>query len=181
MIAGIGLYGPRKPYPFYFRITVSITNLERAKQTVLDRVEKSSLIKCDGTPTVVPFMLEEPFEVEPDKNFEIIATILPTTNSHTTTSCHFNKYNRTADQDITYYYGTAGKRTAEVELEGGEKVEFKFTWNSSNSNRPGSGKDRVSAAERIRKALFSPKQQRTKLETAISSVEGQIPEIKFYV
>jgi BTB/POZ domain-containing protein 1/2 len=209
-VAGIGVYGPRKACTFYIQASFQIVKTGCANPTLIDHIEKNLMLKCDGSQPIINIKLDEPFEIEPNMQYEITAKITPTNRPTSAAKSKFNPhlfYSRS--QEVNFYYGTGGQFAAKVKTNNNENVIFNFSWDNNFDDtisetsqippsssapptpnpppRPPPPKEyrRPSRIERLKRALsFSEKEKQTiqqKDEEKFNLLQGQIPVIMFYV
>lgn len=129
-VAGVGIYGPRKACTFYFRVSIEITKVDCPRPTVIEHAEKTTLLKCDGTTPIISLKFDDPFEVEPNTSYEILAKITPTKRSVSIIKAKFNSLLYSSAHEVSYYYGIGANNVADVIAPNGQTITFSFFWNS---------------------------------------------------
>ncbi|CAG2100430.1 unnamed protein product [Medioppia subpectinata] len=144
-VAGVGVYGPRRPQPFQLEIAVRIVRWERRHApTIVDVAQQRVRVKCDSSEPIINVKFDEEFEIEANVEFEVSAEIEATERPsgarfHASRDLHFFygiggqlaakvKTGKSSSRDLHFFYGIGGQLAAKVKTGNAENVIFNFAW-----------------------------------------------------
>lgn len=132
-IAGIGLYAPRKACTFYLNVWARVRRSgqeSKAWNSPLDQVEQTVLLKYDGSGHIINVQFDEPLQVEANVQYEVNASITPTTRSTSIVRARLHPHlYYTRPNEVNFYYGTDGQYATKVRVNNrSENVIFNFNW-----------------------------------------------------
>lgn len=143
-LAGVALYAPRKACTFYLNVNVcvrrsdaEVTDRNNSRwQSPLDKVEQTLLLKFDGTTHLINVNFDEPLQIEANVQYEITASITPTTRSTSLVRARLHPHlYYTRPNEVNFYYGTEGQYASKVKINTrSENVIFNFNWDRDNSS-----------------------------------------------